>query len=98
MFSHLDINLAVCSPEARLTDALVAGYPVLAGSVVETGRGQTLVHVGLTPRPGVSRGAGAVEVGDAVCAGPAVLAGSVPALVPVNITVVTSVAVCNNMD
>lgn len=96
MFSHLDINLAVCSPEARLTDALVARHSVLAGCVVETGRGQTLVHVSLTPGPRVSRGAGAVEVGDAVCAGPPVLTGRVPALVPVNITVVTSVAVCNN--
>ena len=94
----MDINLAVRPPKAGLTETLVSGHPVLAGPVVEAGRGQTLVHVGLTAGSGVSRGTGAVEVRDTIGAASSVQAGRVPALVPVNITVVTSVAVCNNTD
>ena len=73
-----------------------SGEDCLTGPVVEAGGGETLVHVGLTPRPGVARGTGTVEVGDTIRAASTMETGRVPALIPVNVTVVPGVTVYNS--
>ena len=90
---HLNVDLAVITPESQVAVTEVASDSVHTGSIVLARVRQAVVHICLAPTSGESCRAGAVVVSNPIEAGSSVQTRLVPALVPVRLAVVPGVPV-----